>query len=72
MFYLSFLGSCPSLTKPLLGVLIFLFPHQVLLPRGLKERVAILLLLLRLCSTVLITHTLEDPSKSILTSQIFL
>lgn len=56
-FYLSFSGPCPNLLKPLLSVLIFLLPHQVLLPRGLKGRIAILLLLLRLCSTDLITYT---------------
>lgn len=58
MFYLSFSASCPSPLKPLLGVLIFLLPHQVLLPRGLKGRVAMLVLLFKLCSTDLITHTL--------------
>lgn len=51
------LGSCSCLIKPLPGILIFLLPHQVLLPMGLKGRVAMLLLLLTLCSTDLITHT---------------
>lgn len=57
-FIFPFQGFFPGLIKPLLDILIFLFPHQVLLPRGLKGRVAVLLLLVTLCSTDLITHTL--------------